>query len=101
MQLPGIAQQKIMVAGYLEFLRQSCKTGIEAAELIEKVKIMRHAFRSARTLDQKDFWNNANETIEKLAEDGSPLNCKLMMQALMYDLGCHLDYLNLKFPDKV
>jgi len=101
MQLPNIAQQKIMVAEYIEFLRQSCKTGIEPDELVAKINIMRHAFRSARFKDQLFFWDNANESMVRIKEDGSPQNCKLMMQAMMYDLGCHLDYLNLQFPDLV
>ena len=98
MHLPSIPLQKVMIADYIEFLKQSCITGIEATEFIAKVNVIRHVFRSARFQDQLHYWNNANETINKLKEDGSPQNCKLMMQALMYDLGCHLDYLNLKFP---
>ena len=101
MQLPGIEQQKIMLADQIAFLEDACINGIDPMELQDKLfKEIRHMFRSAHWKHQMDYFYCCNEAIENLKLDGSRANCKLMMNAIIYNLKCHLDYLNLKFPDK-
>ncbi len=55
-------------------------------------------FRSADMKHQMGYVNTCYEAAEILEKDGSFASCKLVMRATIYNLACHLDYLNLKFP---
>ena len=100
MKLPRIGLQKIMVAYHIAYLQECCKNGIEPAELVAKIDELRHVFRAARFIDQMDYWNNCLEAMDILTRKPSRENCKMVMKATLFDLMCHLEYLNLKFPDE-
>ena len=98
MHLPGIEVLKEMLVEQIEFLKRSCKSGIDPAELKEKIKSIRHLFRSAEMKHQIGYITTCYEAVEILEKDGSFNSCKLVMHATIFNLSCHLHYLYLKFP---